>query len=142
MDLSGLYELLERFHRSNQLPAFLIGFVAALGSRLLRSAVLSVADSQRSRLGTARSGHSKSESTSLTAENKQLQNDLRHTEKHAEVIKTRLSELSGRLKAQTEITSDLSARMRAAQGTAAERGPRETTPPRGLPEIAAAGREV
>jgi hypothetical protein len=30
MDFSGLYELLERFHRTNQLPAFLIGFVAAL----------------------------------------------------------------------------------------------------------------
>ena len=29
MDFAGLYELLERFHRSNQLPAFLIGMLAA-----------------------------------------------------------------------------------------------------------------
>ena len=47
--------------------------------------------------------------TELTSENKQLQRDLRHTEKHADVIKVRISELSGRLKAQNEISSDLSA---------------------------------
>ena len=34
MDLSGLYELLERFHRTNQLPAFVLGFVALRSSWL------------------------------------------------------------------------------------------------------------
>ena len=108
MDLSGLYELLERFHQSNQLPAFLIGFVAALlGAyfvlRLLRLRITSIA--ARDREISVLEKHV----DKLTAENEQLRNDLRHTEKHSEVIKTRASELAGSLKAQTGISTDLSA---------------------------------
>ena len=46
----------------------------------------------------------------LTGENKQLERDLRHTEKHAEVVRTHASETAGRLKAQTAIARALSAR--------------------------------
>ena len=107
MDLSGLYELLERFHRTNQLPAFLMGFVGALVVaygvlRFFRLRILSVRgrDSETKALEVR--------VTELTSENKQLQRDLRHTEKHADVIKARLSDLSGRQNARNEISADLS----------------------------------
>ena len=105
MNLSGLYELLERFHRSNQLPAFLIGFLAALGGayfvlRFFHLRILSV----RGRDGEQRALEKRVDD--LSGENKQLQKDLRHTEKHAEVIKgSEFPSLSGRLRAQAEISA-------------------------------------
>ena len=107
MELTGLYELLERFHRSNQLPAFLIGFISALALaffvlRWFRRRLLNV------RGGSGELKALEKRVNELNCENKQLQKDLRHTEKHAEVIKVRISELSGLYKAQKEISSSLS----------------------------------
>src|ERR1035438_4536391 len=108
MDLRGLYELLERFHRSNQLPAFLIGIVATVVVayfilRMFRLRLLS--DSGRDREIVAL----EKQVAELGAERSRSRKDLVHTEKHADALKTRISELTGRLKAQVDRTSALSA---------------------------------
>ena len=108
MDLSGLYELLERFHRSNQLPAFLIGAVAALAGayavlRWCRLRIFSDA---------ARDGEINSllkQVNTLTAEKNQCLAEQRHIEKHADALKARLFELSGREQAQADAIKELSA---------------------------------
>jgi cellulose biosynthesis protein BcsQ len=109
MDLSGWYELLERFHRTNQLPAFVLGFVAALVLAYLILRYLPLRSlGVRARDGEIRALEKRIDD--LTGENKQLERDLRHTEKHAEVVRTHTSETVGRLKAQTAIARALSAR--------------------------------
>ncbi len=108
MDLSGLYELLERFHRSNQLPAFLIGAVAALAGayavlRWCRLRIFSDA---------ARDGEINSllkQVNTLTAEKNQCLAEQRHIEKHADALKARLFELTGREQVQADAIKELSA---------------------------------
>ncbi len=106
MELSRLYELIERFHRTNQLPAFLIGIVAAVAVgfailKIFRLRILTVAarDGEIRRL--------EKQVAELEAELKSSRKDLVHTEKHSEALKTRISELTGRLKAQVDLTSAL-----------------------------------
>ena len=108
MDLRGLYELLERFQRSNQLPAFLIGVVVALVIayfilRMFRLRVFNDAGRDREIRGLEKQVYE------LEAETKGLRKDLLHTEKHADALKTRIFELTGGLKAQLATTSDLRA---------------------------------
>jgi cellulose biosynthesis protein BcsQ len=108
MDLSGLYELIERFHRSNQLPAFLIGAVAALAGAyfLLKYSRLRILSD------AARDGEIKGllkDVNSLTAEKNQWRNELNHVEKHAEALRTRLFELIGRQQAQAAALKVISA---------------------------------
>ncbi len=108
MDLHGLYELIERFHRSNQLPAFLIGAVAALVGAFLvlkysRLRILSDAGRDAEIKGLLK------DINRLTAEKQQHRNELSHVEKHADALKTRLFELIGRQQAQTEALRDLTA---------------------------------
>ena len=107
MELSRLYELIERFHRTNQLPAFLIGIVTAVAVgfailKFFRLRILTVAarDGEIRRL--------EKQVAELEAEAKSSRKDLVHTEKHSEALKTRISELTGRLKAQVELASALS----------------------------------
>jgi cellulose biosynthesis protein BcsQ len=108
MNVSGLYDLLERFHRSNQLPAFLIGIVAALiGAyftlKMLRLRILSIPTRDAEIRSLEKNVNA------LTAENNQYRRDLHHIERHADVLKTRLFELTGRLQAQINVATKLSA---------------------------------
>ena len=106
MDPSRLYELIERFHRSNQLPAFVMGVLATLAIgfflwRRLPLRILSDAarDAELRRLEKQVDG--------LTAENDRYRSELRHVEKHAEALKVRLFELSGRFQGQTDASKEL-----------------------------------
>ena len=115
MDLSRLYELIERFHRSNQLPAFLIGAVAALVGGFLvlkysRLRILSDAGRDAEIKGLLK------DVNRLTAEKEQWRNELNHVEKHSEALKTRLLELIGRQQAQTEALRDLTAECEQLKG--------------------------
>jgi chromosome partitioning protein len=108
MDFTGLYELIERFHRSNQLPAFLFGVLAALGITFL------ILWKFRLRIQSGGSGDREVRSlekqvSDLSAENKRFSSDLDHYQKHADVLKARLFEVTGGLQAQKNVTAVLSA---------------------------------
>ena len=110
MDLSGLYELIERFHRSNQLPAFLLGIVAAIGGALLRPAAVPAEDSQRLASRDAELRALEKQVSGLkTPKTTSCRRELHHVEKHADALKARLFELTGRLQGQTDVAKDLSA---------------------------------
>ena len=75
MDFSSLYELLERFHRTNQLPVFLLGIVVALPlgffiMRLLRLKLVGANDSK------SIVSHLKRSIDSLTSDNSHLNDKL------------------------------------------------------------------
>ena len=108
MDLSSLYELIERFHRSNQLPVFLTGIVVAI---LLTFFVLRVL---RLRIGgpsglTNEIDRLERRNAELVTENDRLRNNLRHAENDIDAAKTRISELTGHLNAKTQLLTDLTA---------------------------------
>ncbi len=108
MNFSGLYELIERFHRSNQLPAFVFGVLSALAITFLFL--------WKFRLRIRSSGSPEGEIRALekqvadlSAENKRYRGDLDHYQKHADVLKSRLFELTGGLQGQKNVTAVLSA---------------------------------
>jgi hypothetical protein len=108
MDFAGLYELIERFHRSNQLPAFVFGVLSALAITFLFL--------WKFRLRIRSSGSPEGEIRALekqvadlSVENKQHRSDLDHYQKHADALKARLFELTGGLQAQKTVTAALSA---------------------------------
>ena len=105
MDFSGLYELIERFHRTNQLPAFLIGvlvsvFVGILGLRFLRLRI--VGSGVNSVLGRMERQNAK-----LVSEKDLLRNQLQHAQKDADADRLRIGELTGRLEAHAEKSMEL-----------------------------------
>ncbi len=108
MNFTGLYELIERFHRSNQLPAFVFGALSALAITFLFL--------WKFRLRIRSSGSPEGEIRALekqvadlSAENKRHRSDLDHYQKHADVLKSRLFELTGGLQGQKNVTAVLSA---------------------------------
>jgi cellulose biosynthesis protein BcsQ len=104
MDFSGLYELLERFHRTNQLPAFLFGMLAAplVGFSVLRLMRFRI-------VGSGEIGRLEKKNASLAVENDRLRKELQHSQKGADADRLRIGELTGRLYGQTETSADLTA---------------------------------
>jgi cellulose biosynthesis protein BcsQ len=105
MDFPGLYELMERFHRSNQLPAFLIGVVVTVlvglfVVRLLRfkfgpSSSLEKIDRLERRI------------ESLTSEKEHLLDEQRHANADAATAKVRNGELTGHLQSKNDTIAAL-----------------------------------
>jgi cellulose biosynthesis protein BcsQ len=108
MDFTRLYELIERFHRSNQLPAFVFGFLAALAITFLFLWKFRLRNSS-SGAGDREIRALEKQVAELTAENKQNRSDLDHFQKHADALKARLFELTGGVQAQKSVTAVLAA---------------------------------
>jgi cellulose biosynthesis protein BcsQ len=96
VELSGLYELLERFNRTNQLPAFLVGVVTTILVGLLASRVLRLRIGPAARLyDTIDRLHE--EIKTLGMEKDRIQTALHHAEKSAEAARSLSNELKGRV---------------------------------------------
>ncbi len=96
VELSSLYELLERFNRTNQLPAFLVGVVTTVIVGVSVSRVL------RLRIGPAARLYEKIDSLheeikTLNLEKDRIQSALHHAEKSAEAARSLSNELKGRI---------------------------------------------
>jgi cellulose biosynthesis protein BcsQ len=105
MDVSGLYELIERLYRTDHFPAFLTGMVVSLlfgllAMRLLRLRL--VGSGVNSELGRL-----ERKNEALASEGDHLRRELQHAQKDAEADRFRIGELSGQLKSQVDNGTDL-----------------------------------
>jgi cellulose biosynthesis protein BcsQ len=112
MDYPGLYELLERFHRSNQLPAFLIGALAGVAvTVLIGSLVVRVL---RFKIGGTTGLHARVDRLqekldTLKAERDRIQSNLRRSEHNMDAARTRIGELTGHVKSRNRTIATLTA---------------------------------
>jgi cellulose biosynthesis protein BcsQ len=96
VELSTLYELLERFNRTNQLPAFLVGVVTTIIVGVFASRVLRLRIGPAARLyDTIDRLHE--EIKALNIEKDRVQSALHHAQKSAEVARSLSNELKGRV---------------------------------------------
>ncbi len=106
MDFSSLYELVERFHRTNQLPAFLVGILISIPLGFLALRLM------RFRIGppilVERIERLEREIDAARLEKDRLRSELNHAEKDADATKILIGELSGRRDSQAHTIKDLS----------------------------------
>jgi cellulose biosynthesis protein BcsQ len=106
MDLSSLYELIERFHRTNQLPVFLLGIVVTLlfgffAMRLMRLRIVSVTGSKSAVNRLER------RIEALSSDKDHLNDKLNYAEKDADAARARIGELKSHLEAKTQTITEL-----------------------------------
>jgi cellulose biosynthesis protein BcsQ len=108
LDFSSLYELVERFHRTNQLPAFLVGVLVSIPLGILALRLM------RAKMGASSVFMEKIERLEnqidgLRSEKEQLRNELSHAKEDATARGTLIGELKGRSADQTQKITDLTA---------------------------------
>jgi cellulose biosynthesis protein BcsQ len=101
MDDPGLYALLQQFHRSNQLPVFVLGAVAGVGIAVLIGSF--VVRAFRFKIGGTTSLRNRvdrlqEKADALKSEKERLRNDLRRSEHNMDAARARIGELTGHVK--------------------------------------------
>jgi cellulose biosynthesis protein BcsQ len=128
MDYPGIYELLVRFHRSNQLPVFLIGALAGVAVTVLIGSL--VVRALRFKIGGTTGLHGKIDQLeakidALNSEKERALNNLRRSEHNMDMARGKIGELTGRVKRRNHALAALKVECDGVKASALDREQQE-----------------